>query len=78
MIRLKATILDEKEKLIFRNQNKSNRIRSQRGGKNNEINDIFNGNNNKGIHERNKKDEQNNNNKSDDIIKLSLIAKVNS
>lgn len=80
MIRLKAAIFDEQEKLTFRNQNKSQRIRSQRGNNNNNNNNKDNNNlfigQNKGINERNKRDEDNQN-KSNDIIKMSLIAKVN-
>lgn len=83
MIKLKAATLNEEEKLILRNQNKSLRLRSQqnklknnKNNKNNELNDIFKKESKKEINEKYNKNKEIKKN-SNDFIQLSLIAKVN-
>lgn len=79
ILRLRAAISDEEQKLTLRNQNKSTRLRSQRGARSNEKKDIFT-EHNKGIKERNERDEiideRLSKTKSNNYIKASLLTKV--
>jgi hypothetical protein len=73
---LKAAIFDEEQKLAYRNQNKSSRLRSQRGAKSGDKKDIF-AEQNKGIQERNLRDEKVEMKvKSQKHVNASLVSKV--
>jgi hypothetical protein len=78
MIRLKAAIIDQEEKMAFRQTNKTPRLRAQRGAKVGDRKDVFS-EHNKGVSERSKLDEvQNSKLSKQDLITTSLIAKVKS
>jgi hypothetical protein len=73
---LRAAIFDEEQKLAYRHQNKSSRLRSQRGARSGNKKDIFH-EQNKGIQERNLHDEKvEMKMKSQKHVNASLIAKV--
>mmetsp|Transcript_22933 Transcript_22933/g.33522 ORF Transcript_22933/g.33522 Transcript_22933/m.33522 type:complete len:300 (+) Transcript_22933:66-965(+) len=55
MMRLKATVLDEKQKLEFSAQSKAPRLRANRGARSSDRKDVF-ASRNKGVEEREKKD----------------------
>lgn len=76
MMKLKATILDEQQKLSFRQSAKSNRLRGSRGAKSGDRKDIFQ-ERNAGLEERKKLDLADRTNlSSQDKITATLAAKV--
>jgi hypothetical protein len=76
MMRLKATILDEQQKLSFRQSTKTNRLRGSRGAKSGDRKDIFQ-ERNAGLEERKTRDlADRTNTSSQDKITSTLAAKV--
>ena len=78
MMRLKATILDEQQKLSFRQTSKVPRLRGSRGARVGEKKDVFKDGRNIGLDERKRRDVEDRDNRTSapDKVTATLAVKV--